>query len=414
MNPDLKTGEYSDTKNGSQKLRHLTEAIASCSKDEAGAYTRLPFSAEYFEAAKELKSQMQSLGMTVSSDSVGNIKGLLPGSRPDLGKIMTGSHLDTVQSGGLFDGALGIAASLLCVKLLQQNNLQLRHSLEIIGFQGEEGSDLGGTFGSRCMMGLIPPPSKDYEKILEHYHLDYQDVLNAKDSTDSKNRYVELHIEQGRVLESRRLPIGVVSGIVGITRYQITVCGEANHAGTTPMIMRHDALTAASRLILHIHTLASERTDHLVATVGKLEVFPGAPTIIPGKVEMVLEIRHMEQNAIDDFINQIMEFAGSIQGISISFSELVKKPSVHCDPGIKSIIADASRSLGLSFTEIPSGAGHDGNAIGQRMPIGMIFVPSKGGISHSKDEWTNWEDAFRGAMVLYRTILQMDKEDNLC
>lgn len=394
-----------------QELEKLTTMIAEPGKNEDGSYTRLPMSEEYSNAASRLQSIMQEEGLNVSIDSVGNVNGFLAGTDPSKGTILTGSHLDTVKNGGLFDGALGIAASLLCVHMLRENHISLTHNLQITGFQGEEGSDLGGTFGSRSMMGLIPSVSAEYEQILRQYGISYRDVLDAAADTALMKCYLELHIEQGKVLEEQNTSIGIVSGIVGITRYKITVLGESNHAGTTPMKLRRDALTAAARLILFINELAGSYPDHLVATVGQLTVSPGAVAVIPGRVDMTLEVRHMNQEVIDLFMDKVIAFASNISEADFSFSELIKKPSVYCSEALKSKIRFSCKQLDLSCTELPSGAGHDGNAIGQRMPIGMIFVPSVKGLSHCKEEWTEWKDAVNGALVLYNTILEIDGED---
>lgn len=389
-------------------LKMLTEEISLPGKQTDGSYTRLPCSAEYMHSAEILKSLMEKRGLDTTIDSVGNVKGYLPGKNPSLGTIYTGSHLDTVQNGGLFDGALGIASALLCLDMLQQNHISLQHNLEIIGFQGEEGSNLGGTFGSRSMMGLISSVSSEYEAVLASYGLSIQKIKDAAVSTFPGDCYLELHIEQGKILESNQQDIGIVSGIVGITRYKITLHGESNHAGTTPMKLRRDALTAAAELITYINESATLRTDHLVATIGQLSVFPGSVAVIPGKVEMVLEVRHMDQNVIDTFVDAAVAYSKKLTTVSIDWQELVKKPSVHCSANIRNVLEQCCTEQHLSYQDIPSGAGHDGNAIGQRMPIGMLFVPSHNGLSHCKEEWTEWQDALKGALVLYHAILKLD------
>ena len=389
-------------------LKNLTEEISLPGKQADGSYTRLPCSAEYMHSAEILKNLMIKRGLDTTIDSVGNVKGYLPGKNPSFGTIYTGSHLDTVQNGGLFDGALGIASALLCLDMLQQNHISLQHNLEIIGFQGEEGSDLGGTFGSRSMMGLMSSVSPEYEAVLTSYGLSATKVKDAAISTFPGDCYLELHIEQGKVLESNHQDIGIVTGIVGITRYKITLHGESNHAGTTPMNLRRDALTAAAELITYINESAAQRTDHLVATIGQLSVFPGSVAVIPGKVEMVLEVRHMDQNVIDTFVDEAIAYSQKMNTMSVDWQELVKKPSVHCSADLRKVLEQCCTEQHLSYQDIPSGAGHDGNAIGQRMPIGMLFVPSHNGLSHCKEEWTEWQDALKGALVLYHAILKLD------
>lgn len=390
------------------ELERLTCCIAKPGLNPDGSYTRLPFSQEYFSSQAILKSLMEKAGLQTKIDSVGNLTGLLPGTDPDSGFILTGSHLDTVKNGGLFDGALGIIASLLCAVQFQQNNVRLRHGLIISALNAEEGSPLGGTFGSRAMMGLVPDGSLS-NNLLEQYGINSYDLHAAAVDASKYKAYLELHIEQGERLEKSGTPVGIVSGIVGITRYQITLSGESNHAGTTPMAFRRDALTAAARLILFIHEHALHRNDNLVATVGQLALSPGAATIIPGEVKLTLEIRHMDQTVIDKFVADIKEFADELETVHTTFNCLVKKPSVCCSSNIQSAIRKVCKREGIQSMTLSSGAGHDSNAFGQRMPVGMIFVPSHLGLSHCKEEWTDWSDAVPGCKVLYQTILELDK-----
>ncbi|MDD6155054.1 MAG: Zn-dependent hydrolase [Eubacteriales bacterium] len=395
----------------SEILEEYTLRIGSHGKTEDGSYSRLPLSPEYEEAAEEFREIAESLGMTVTKDRVGDRLALLEGTDPEAGTIVTGSHLDTVLNGGLYDGCLGVAASLSLAKRLLDEGVRLRHSLLVMGIQGEEGSALGGTFGSRAMMGLIGKPNKIYQKVLDKHGLTYDDILSCQVDTSDWREYLELHIEQSTRLEKEEIRTGIVTGIAGITRYRITVNGKSDHAGTTRMRERHDALVAAAKIVQFVNDAACDDGDHLVATIGMLRVSPGAATIIPGKVTMTLEVRHMRQAHINDFVDRVKDFADSIDGVTTVFTPLVKKPSVVCDKRLRDILARCGDEGGISHKELHSGAGQDSNAIGQRVPVAMIFVPSKNGIGHCKEEYTSWEDAAYGTDMLYRAVLKLDQDD---
>lgn len=410
-------------------LEHYTDYLSGPGRQSDGSYTRLPFSPEYFETARRLTELMEAEGLQVSQDAVGNVFGLRKGSGPDAKKIVTGSHLDSVKNGGKYDGILGVASSLLAVHRMNEEGVTLRDDLVVSGLQGEEGSPLGGTFGSRTLMGLVPEPDAEYAKVLKDFGIDYDAVRSSHADTSMWKEYLELHIEQGKILESNHIDIGVVKGIVGITRYRIVVEGEANHAGTTPMDRRRDALVAASELVLYISRHAREAGGGFVATVGSLTVEPGAPTIIPGKVSMVLEMRDMSQQKIDHFLADVRKYAEGIEtgkmdslapgaacavtgavtdglekAFRISFHQMVQKASVTCSGRIDDVIRNCCGEAGFSCRDMQSGAGHDSNAFGTKVPCAMIFVPSRGGFSHCREEYTSYEDAAKGADVLYRTI----------
>lgn len=395
-----------------ENIKNLVEAIGWIEKEDDGAVTRLPASKSYYQAASKVAELLNDEGFQVQIDPVGNVIGTLNGLEAASGTIMCGSHLDTVQSGGLFDGTLGIAAAITCARWLKRDKKDLRKNLKVIGFQGEEGSDLGGTFGSRSMMGFIDLQSSKYLEILESYGFTKEKVLESKIQVPDHACFMELHIEQGKTLEEEQKDIGIVTGIVGITRYEIEIDGLANHAGTTAMTLRKDALVVASKIIEFIYESAKTYTNGLVATVGKLEVFPNAVAVIPGNVKMVLEIRHTDQIEINEFVQKVENFIQLIKQdvIDVGLQELVKKRSILCDTKLQNILKKSCMDLSYSWKPIASGAGHDGNAIGQKIPTAMIFVPSKDGISHSKEEWTDWEQALKGVEILYQAMLQVDKE----
>lgn len=388
---------------------HLLE-IGGEGRDEDGAVNRLLFTPAYDRAAEKLMAYMRQSGMTTYRDSVGNIHGVLPATEKGAGTLYVGSHLDTVRDGGLYDGALGVIAGVECARRFAEEQGKRSFSLHVLATNGEEGNDLGGTFGSRCMMGLVDPDQPGYLDIANGFGISRDDIVEARLDTSDALGYLELHIEQGKTLDEAGEDLGVVTGIVGLRRWQITVLGEANHAGTTMMEFRHDAMVAASKLIVRIDETAREYGHDLVATVGKLEVFPNSAPVVPGKVEMVLEVRSRDDSCMLDFFSRIQRAAKDISNVEFQFSPIVAKAPVQCDAKLIEAFETVCRNSGLRWREMASGATHDGNAFALKMPIGMLFVPSKDGISHNKKEFTSWEQIESGVETLYRTILELNRQ----
>lgn len=388
---------------------HLLE-IGGEGRDEDGAVNRLLFTPAYDRAAEKLMAYMRQSGMTTYRDSVGNIHGVLPATEKSAGTLYVGSHLDTVCDGGLYDGALGVVAGVECARRFAEEQGKRSFSLHVLATNGEEGNDLGGTFGSRCMMGLVDPDQPGYLDIANGFGISRDDIVEARLDTSDALGYLELHIEQGKTLDEAGEDLGVVTGIVGLRRWQITVLGEANHAGTTMMEFRHDAMVAASRLIVRIDETAREYGHDLVATVGKLEVFPNSAPVVPGKVEMVLEVRSRDDSCMLDFFSRIQRAAKDISNVEFQFSPIVAKAPVQCDAKLIEAFETVCRNSGLRWREMASGATHDGNAFALKMPIGMLFVPSKDGISHNKKEFTSWGQIESGVETLYRTILELNRQ----
>jgi hydantoinase/carbamoylase family amidase len=388
---------------------HLLD-IGGVGRGEDGAVNRLLFTPEYDAAAEKLMAYMQASGLTVHRDSVGNIHGILPATRPNAPTLYTGSHLDTVRDGGLYDGAMGVIAGVECARRFVAEEIDRSFNLHILATNGEEGNDLGGTFGSRCMMGLIDFDQPGYLDIAAGFGLTSQDMEQAKLDTTDALGYLELHIEQGKTLDEAGEDLGVVTGIVGLRRWQITVLGEANHAGTTMMEFRHDAMVAASRLIVRIDEMAREYGHDLVATVGKFQLFPNSAPVVPGKAELVLEVRSREDEKMLAFFRRVQVAAAEIEGVEFQFSPIVAKAPVQCDDDFISALEAACYKSGLRWRKMSSGATHDGNAFAMKMPIGMLFVPSKDGISHNKREFTTWEQIDAGVETLYQALLELNRQ----
>ncbi len=389
--------------------KHLLD-IGGVGRGEDGAVTRLLFTPEYDTAAEKLMAYMQASGLIVRRDSVGNIHGVLPAAQPDAPTLFIGSHLDTVRDGGLYDGAMGVIAGVECARQFAAEEANRAFHLHVLATNGEEGNDLGGTFGSRCMMGLIDFDQPGYLDIAAGFGLTRQEMEQAKLDTGDALGYLELHIEQGKTLDEAGEDLGVVTGIVGLRRWQITVLGEANHAGTTMMEFRHDAMVAASRLIVRIDEMAREYGHDLVATVGKFQLFPNSAPVVPGKAELVLEVRSREDAKMLAFFRRVQDAAAEIEGVEFQFSPIVAKAPVQCDNGLISALEQACRKSSLRWRKMSSGATHDGNAFAMKMPIGMLFVPSKDGISHNKREFTTWEQIDAGVETLYQALLELNRQ----
>ena len=392
-------------------IKQMLMCIASFGKGENGSYTRGCYTPEYFQAVKATRQVMEELGMEVSEDAAGNVRGVLSGTDPALPHILMGSHLDTVPQGGLFDGAYGVAGALETVRQLKENGTKLRHTVEIYGFNGEESNPIGGTFGSRAIAGLIDVKQPGFTEALAQYGHTPEEILACKRDFADAKCYLELHIEQGDHLFNEGLDIGVVSGIVGIVRYRVTALGKSNHAGTTLMKNRQDAMVGMAKLITNGDALCRAIDDNLVFTVGTITCEPGSENVIPGKVVCTFEMRHMDSKMTDRLIAKIEEAAQSIPNCQFTFEKRVDKGSIPCDRHLMENIEKSAAVCGTKYVVMPSGAGHDANAIGHRVPVGMIFVPSKDGLSHCKEEWTDEGYLVKGQAVLARTVLELDRED---
>ena len=392
------------------RLNDMLMEIGGIGRNEDGSITRLGFSEGYFQALEKVKERMESLGMQTEVDPVGNLHGVLPGKDPSLKSIVLGSHLDTVIKGGVFDGMLGVTGAVECVYRLKEQGITLDHTLEIWGFNMEESSILGGTFGSRVITGMLDPDQPGYAEKLATFGRTPDDVRAAKKDISKYDCYLEYHIEQGDKLDNAGIDVGVVSGIVSVIRYQVTAHGVSNHAGTTMMPNRRDALVGMSKLIVASEARARELDDTLVFTVGKLSVSPGQENVIPNEVVATFEMRHMDKAVTDRFYADIQALAGEIPNCAFTFESTVAEYATPCDPELIRTIDQVCARLGVSRVVMPSGAGHDANSMAHgQVPIGMIFVPSVRGISHDGKEWTEPRHVDLGADVLYHTVLTLDR-----
>lgn len=386
-------------------------ALARIGRGDDGALNRIAYGPADREGRAWVAARMRELGMDVREDAAGNTIGRYAGAE-DLPPIALGSHTDTVPNGGDYDGALGTLAALACVRALHSAGARLRHPVEVINFAAEEATMAGGTTGSQAMAGLFNPAiferaAWDGRPVREHLvaaGIDPAGFMSARRAPGSLAAYLELHIEQGDLLTSAGVLIGIVEGFVGIRRYAVMFQGVANHAGTTPMRRRQDALVAAAPFVTFVRDLAVERG--IVATIGTLTVHPGAPNVIPDRVELIVETRGLDAVVLDRVERELGERAGAL---GARFATVVSKPPVQCDAHVIGALAEACDSLGLASLRMPSGAGHDAMCMASICPQSMIFVPSQGGISHSPDEYTTPEDCVTGARVLLAGLLALEE-----
>lgn len=402
----------------SQRLEQRITALAEFGKNAHGGLDRVAFSDADIRGRKYLISLMKDAGLDVRVDEAGNIIGHREGQEPDLPPIMFGSHSDTVPDGGKYDGALGVLGAIECAQVLNEQNIQTKHPLEVVVFTDEE----GGLVGSRAMTGTL---TLDALEVVSHSKKTIrQGIIDLGGNPEKLDRvarkegdikaFLEIHIEQGKILETKNIDIGVVEGIVGISWWNVTIEGFSNHAGTTPMDMRQDALLAASHLIIAVNRVVTSVSGRQVGTVGRIKAEPGAPNVIPGKVVMSLELRDLSGEKIQSLYEKIEKEAQTIAqqtDTQISFSSIdamaIPAPT---DPRIRKYIDESAKELGLSTLYMPSGAGHDAQDMAKIAPTGMIFIPSVGGISHSPKEYSRPEDIVNGVNVLLHTILKIDQE----
>jgi len=408
-------------------LEKLSEFGRPAGAGFEGGVTRLGFSEEDLAARGYVMSLMRDAGLQVRVDPAGNIFGRRPSASSgqaagteNLPVILFGSHIDSVPRGGNFDGDVGSLGAIEVIRALNDHGEKTRHPLEVVIWSNEEGHHFGkGLLGSSAAAGLLAPDvldRKDEEgktlaDWLRRYGQNPARLADARIQPASLAAYLELHIEQGAVLDESRIQIGVVQGIVGIHWWTCTATGFANHAGTTPMNRRQDALAAAARAALVVREEVRAETGRHVGTVGYVKVEPGARNIIPGRVEFPVELRDLDAEKVQRIWARIEKRFAQIaqeENVKLDCVALQADEPALTDSSLQAAIREAARAAGYSTLDLPSGAGHDAQQIAKLCPIGMIFVPSRGGISHSPKEYTSPEDVANGAEVLYRTVLLLD------
>jgi beta-ureidopropionase / N-carbamoyl-L-amino-acid hydrolase len=401
--------------NGERLLRQL-EALAEYGRNEEGGVSRVAYSEADREGRAYVLSLMREAGLEVEVDAAANLVGRRPGREAGLRPLAFGSHIDSVPMGGNYDGPVGSLAAIELARTLREQGIATRHPLEVLVFSNEE----GGKTGSRVLSGeheereleLRTASGRTIGEGIAFLGGDPARLAEVAREPGSLAAFVELHIEQGGVLEAAGLDIGVVEGIVGIKRWDVAWEGFANHAGTTPMGQRQDALLSAARFVQAVNEAARARPGRQVATVGRIAAEPGAPNVIPGRVTASLEIRDLEAATIERLHEEIARRSEEIaraDGTRVSLEEIYHSRAALADPVVMRPVAAAAEALGLSAMTMPSGAGHDAQSMARLGPMGMIFIPSVGGISHAPSEFSRPEDVVAGADVLLRTVLRLDE-----
>ena len=402
------------TQNTGADIMTRIEVLAAISESQGGL-TRRYLTSEHRQANDLVGGWMRKAGMTVHQDAIGNIIGRLEGVTDGLPALIIGSHLDTVVMAGRYDGMLGVLTGIACVQSLCERGVRLPFAIEVVGFADEEGARFQSTYlGSRALAGtfdttLLERHDSDGISMADALHafgLDPDCIGDAARKPAEVAAYLELHIEQGPVLESEGLAVGAVTAIAGATRLVVTVAGVAGHAGTVPMALRQDALMAASECVLAVEEIAAAQPNGL-GTVGRMSVEPGATNVIPGKVAFTVDMRAAEddsrKSAVAELLSRMPEIAAR-RSVEIDVETVHEAASVTCAPRIVEQIDQAIEKLGGRAFRLPSGAGHDAAAMADITDVGMIFIRCKGGVSHNPDESITEEDAAAGISLLLKII----------
>jgi N-carbamoyl-L-amino-acid hydrolase len=393
---------------------HLAE-LAQIGKTAEGGTNRVAYSDLDLEARQYAMKLMREAQLEVSIDAAGNIIGRRAGSDPSLKPLLIGSHIDSVPQGGMYDGQVGSMGAIEVAQTLAENKVRLRHPLEVILFQNEEGGTVGSTALAKGLteenLSVVTNSKKTIREGIKFIGGDADKLSSVVRKKGDIAAYLELHIEQGGSLYAEKIDIGVVEGIVGVFWWEVTVEGFANHAGTTPMNQRHDALLAAAKYIEAVNRIVTSIPGRQVGTVGKIQAFPGAYNIIPGKVITSLGLRDLDATKVQMMFEKIQGEVRQIEnssGTKFEFKQVSVSQPALTDTMIRKTIDDTAKQLGLSTKSLPSGAGHDAQEIAELGPVGMIFVPSRDGISHSPREFTRPEEVTNGTNVLLQSLLKLD------
>ncbi len=408
--------QASGTRVNGQRLNDHLEELSRFGKNPQGGVTRLAYSSADLAARAQVMNWMRDAKLDASIDFAGNLVGRRPGQDRSLEPLMFGSHIDSVPEGGNYDGDVGSMGAIEVAHTLSEHGIATRHPIEVVIWTNEEGI----LCGSRAVSGQMLPEE------LQHVSLSGKTVAEGIRSIggdptklDQVKRgrgdiagYFELHIEQGGILDREKIDIGIVEGIVGIGEWEVTITGFANHAGTTPMNQRRDAMLTAVQFVEMVHRVVRSFSGAQVGNVGKIQASPGAPNVVAGLVVCTLELRDLEIARIKEMHARISEEAQKLAQANdtpIAIRELTMDMPALSEARMRGFVADAAKALGLTTRAMPSGAGHDAQAIATLCPMGMIFVPSVGGVSHSPKEFSRPGDITNGANVLLGAVLAADR-----
>lgn len=403
-----------------KRIKEDIENLSAYTSTPGNGTTRLPFTGEARAAVDYIRRTMEEAGLLVHEDEAGNIIGTLKGEDSSLPAIVTGSHFDTVVNGGDFDGLAGIVAGIEMARLLKDEGITLKRDFVVIGFCDEEGMRFGtGFFGSKSILGQMTVEElhrfKDKDGIsvyeaMKSYGKTPEDIGTAAWDLDKIKAFIELHIEQGPVLDTKKLDVGLVDCIVGMQRYMVTVHGRPDHAGTTPMDMRIDAVDVATKVVSKIADWAREKGDGTVGTTGFMRVGPCAMNIVAETCEFSIDVRSTNNDNINDIVSKIraaLDAECSKAGASYDWLEKLVIEPVHLDGKMLDILENSCKSHQYSYLRLSSGAGHDALAIGQVLPTVMVFAPSRDGRSHCPVEWTEYDALAKAVHVTYDLLNEM-------
>lgn len=402
-----------------ERIKSDILSLASIGKNEQdrGIY-RMAFTNEDMEAKRWLLHRIEENGLTPASDGAANISGILQGKK-DSPRVFVGSHIDTVPCAGMLDGCLGVVVGLECLRAISAVGHSPTQTLELIAFSDEEGH-FGGTFGSEAFTGTLTLEKVEkaanlsgtrlFDAMLSQ-GLDPMKSLESRRRPEQIDSYLELHIEQGPILDENNLQVGIVESITGLRSWSLRFTGEANHAGTTPMDYRKDALMGLADFAHEIPRILEENGgENSRATIGKAEILPGAPNSVPGAVEFSLDFRDPSTDTLQELSDSFQKALAAIsrrRKLKFEYNVQGEIQPVASDARLVKILGENASSLGLNAIKMLSGAAHDAQLVGRIAPMAMVFVPSKGGLSHSPSEWTDWEDIEAGANLMLAALYQL-------
>jgi len=407
-----------------ERIKNDIENLREFNATPGKGLTRFSLTEEDRGARNYLKKELQKLDIEIYEDAAGSLVARRDGTVKDAPVVMIGSHFDSVKNGGHFDGPAGVIMALEILRVMEENDVKTKYPIEFVAMIEEEGGRFGGgVFGSRAMTGQV-----DYQELLdfkdadgismaeafEDFGFDPKKIEEAKRDPEELKAFIELHIEQGPVLENEEKDVGIVDFIVGINQIRVKIEGRADHAGTTPMDMRKDALSSAAEVISEIKNFAIEAGHGTVATVGNLNVKPGAANIVPAEVEFSVDIRSKKLNCIEEVKDKIDQALAAIKAeyaVDYSVQDMLMIEPVELSQEIFNIFKEESKRIGLNSKEMISGAGHDAMIMAAITDVGLIFVPSKNGRSHTPEEWTDYADLQKGIELIYHTVLKVGEAE---
>ncbi len=418
---DVQTGKNVNLEKVQERIESHIDTLSNYTATPGRGTTRLTYSQEDLLARQYIKEKMKAAGLTVREDGLGNIFGKFDGSLKDAPSVLVGSHFDSVPNGGSYDGPAGVVAGLEVAALFTEYELTPKYPLEVIALIEEEGSRFGGgLMGSRGMTGLLAEEDfkalKDKDGIttveaMEKIGLD-PSLPKVRDPQTVK-AYLELHIEQGPVLEEKNIPIGVVETIVGLTQLEVTVKGKAGHAGTTPMDRRSDSLVAAAGMIAQFPGLAAAEGEGTVVTTGRLQVYPNGANVIPDQTVFSVDIRSGREEHVQNVIQKVKELAESYldSGLEITVEQLLYIQPKEMNKEIVSLLKEKSSTLGFPSCSMNSGAGHDAMVFADYTSTGMLFIPSKNGLSHCPEEWSDSRHIAEAVQILFEAAIELTEAE---